>query len=409
MPTINMDFVHSCFPGLKDGGVFLDNAGGSQVAQQTIDHVVKFMSGESVQLGASYAASQKAGATVAAGRAALATIMNAQRPEEIVMGATATQLLDQLARGLVQGWAEGDEVIVTNFDHEANIGPWRQLESRGITIREWKIPAGTDMPDLDDLRALLSLRTKLVAVTHASNIFGTIMPVRDIADIVHEAGAKICVDGVAYAPHRAVDVQALDVDYYVFAAYKVYGPHHGAMYGRYELLRHDAHNINHYFYGEDKVPNKLEPGNPNYELSAGCSGMLQYLEDFATAHGGNETGRAAVEAAFAVMADHEQALSERLLAYLRGRDDVTIIGQSASDKALRVPTISFIINGKSSEAVVRAVDPAGIGIRFGDFHSKRLVNSMNLSSGDGVIRVSAVHYNTVEQMDRLIDLLERQR
>lgn len=409
MPTINMEFVHSCFPGLQQGSVFLDNAGGSQVAQQTIDHVVRFMSGESVQLGASYAASQKAGATVAAGRAALATMMNAARPEEIVMGATATQLLDQLARGLVQGWAEGDEVIVTNFDHEANIGPWRQLESRGIILREWKIPTGADMPDLDDLRALLSPRTKIVAVTHASNIFGTIMPVREIADIVHAAGAKVCVDGVAYAPHRAIDVQALDVDYYVFAAYKVYGPHHGALYGRYDLLRHDAHNINHYFYGEDKVPNKLEPGNPNYELSAGCSGMLQYLEDFAAAHGGNETGRAAVEAAFAVMADHEQALSERLLSYLRGRDDVTIIGQSASDKALRVPTISFVINGKSSESVVRAVDPAGIGIRFGDFHSKRLVNSMNLSSGDGVIRVSAVHYNTVEQMDRLIDLLERQR
>ena len=409
MTSINMDFVRNSFPSLQKGTVFLDNAGGSQVAQQSIDHIVSFLSGETVQLGASYAASQKAGAAVADGRAALATMMNATRPEEVVMGATATQLLDQLARGLVQGWKEGDEVIVTNFDHEANIGPWRALEARGITIREWKIPAGSDLPDMDDLRALLTDRTRMVALTHTSNIFGTIMPIRKIADIVHDAGAKICVDGVAYAPHRAIDVQALDVDYYVFSVYKVYGPHHAALYGRYDLLLNDAKNINHYFYGEDKVPNKLEPGNPNYELAAGCRGIVVYLEEFAAAHGVNATGRAAVEAAFDVMADHEAVLAERLLSYLRAREDITILGQEGSDRAARVPTISFIVNGKSSEALVRAVDPSGIGIRFGDFHSKRLVESMNLSSGDGVIRASAVHYNTVEEIDRLIDQLERQR
>ncbi|MDD7970616.1 cysteine desulfurase-like protein [Roseinatronobacter alkalisoli] len=409
MPSINMEFVRNCFPGLKNGTVFLDNAGGSQVAQQSIDHIVGFLSGESVQLGASYAASQKAGAAVADGRAALATLMNAARPEEVVMGATATQLLDQLARALVQGWKEGDEVIVTNFDHEANIGPWRQLEARGINIREWKMPAGSDLPDMDDLRALLSDRTRMVALTHTSNIFGTIMPIREIADIVHDAGAKICVDGVAYAPHRAIDVQALDVDYYVFSVYKVYGPHHAALYGRYDLLRHDARNINHYFYGEDKVPNKLEPGNPNYELAAGCRGVVEYLEKFAGAHGVNTTARAAVEAAFDVMADHEAVLAERLLSYLRARADITILGQEGAGRAVRVPTISFIVNGNSSAALVRKVDPSGIGIRFGDFHSKRLVESMNLSSGDGVIRASAVHYNTVEEIDRLIDQLERQR
>ncbi|MGY6704354.1 cysteine desulfurase-like protein [Roseinatronobacter sp.] len=409
MPSINMDFVRKCFPGLKHGTVFLDNAGGSQVVQQSVDHIVAFLSGESVQLGASYAASQTAGAAVADGRAALATLMNATRPEEVVMGATATQLLDQLARSLVQGWQAGDEVVVTNFDHEANIGPWRKLEAQGIKIREWKMPQGADVPDLDDLRALLNDRTRIVAVTHASNIFGTIMPVREIADVVHQAGAKICVDGVAYAPHRAIDVQALDVDYYVFSVYKVYGPHHAALYGRYDLLRNDARNINHYFYGEDKVPNKLEPGNPNYELAAGCRGVVAYLEAFAAAHGVNATGRAAVEAAFDIMADHEAVLSERLLAYLRSRDDVTILGQAVADRAARVPTISFIVNDSSSEALVRQVDPSGIGIRFGDFHSKRLVESMNLSSGDGVIRASAVHYNTVEEIDRLIDQLERQR
>lgn len=409
MIKIDQSYIEECFPSLDQGAVFLDNAGGSQVARPVADRVSQYLLGQNVQLGASYAASQKAGAAVAEGRAALATLMNASRPEEVVMGATATQLFDQLARSLVQKWRPGDEVIVTNFDHEANIAPWRRLEAQGIVVREWQMPRGADIPSIDDLRALMTERTRLVAVTHVSNIYGSILPIRQIADAVHEAGAMICVDGVAYAPHRAVDVQALGADFYGFSVYKVYGPHHAALFGRYDLLRDHAANINHYFYGEDRVPNKLEPGNPNYELAFGCVGVIDYLEGFAQAHGVAGTGRPAVEAAFEIFADHEQVLSERLLTYLRTRNDITIIGSRSGDKADRVPTISFIVEGQSSEALVRQVDPSGIGIRFGDFHSKRLVNSLELSSGDGVIRVSAVHYNTVAEIDRLIEQLESLR
>jgi cysteine desulfurase family protein (TIGR01976 family) len=335
--------------------------------------------------------------------------LNAARPEEIVMGATATQLFDQLARALVQHWEPGDAVVVTDFDHESNIGPWRRLAALGIEIQEWKIRPGEHQPRLEDLEPLLGRRTRLVAVTHASNIFGSIVPIRTIADTVHAAGAMLCVDGVAYAPHRAIDVQALGADFYGFSVYKVYGPHHAALYGRYDLLRTRAGNINHYFYGEDKVPNKLEPGNPNYELAYACTGVVDYFEAFARAHRVNASGRAAIESAFEIIASHEEALSERLLSYLRGRSDVTIIGDPEADRARRVPTISFVIAGQSSEAVVRAIDPSGIGIRFGDFHSKRLVEGMNLPNGDGVIRVSAVHYNTLDEIDRLVERLESLR
>jgi len=157
------------------------------------------------------------------------------------------------------------------------------------------------------------------------------------------------------------------------------------------------------------VPNKLEPGNPNYELAYSCLGVIDYLEAFTQAHGVNAAGRRAVEAAFDIMADHEAALSKRLLAYLRGRSAVTIIGDPASDRARRVPTIAFVIDGQSSAAVVRSIDSSGIGIRFGDFHSKRLVESLNLANRDGVIRVSAVHYNTLEEIDRLVGHLESLR
>jgi len=246
-------------------------------------------------------------------------------------------------------------------------------------------------------------------MTHCSNIFGGINDVRAIADLVHDHGAMICVDGVAFAPHRAIDVKALDADFYGFSVYKIYGPHHAALYGKYDLLRHKAGNINHYFYDEDRVPNKLEPGNPNYELAYSCVGVIEYLEGLAAAHGIHAEGRAAVEAAFDMIADHEAALSERLLAYLRGRDDVVIVGDPSSDRDTRVPTISFVIEGQSSREAVEAIDPSGIGIRFGDFHSKRLVQALDLGDPDGVIRVSAVHYNTLEEMDRLIERFESLR
>lgn len=403
--SLNEAFLNDAFPALRGDQVFLDNAGGSQAARHVADRLTEYLLGPNVQMGASYAASVAGGKMVDRGRAALATFLNAARPEEIVMGATTTQLLGQLAQALSQDWVAGDEVIITNFDHEANIGPWAKLVDKGIVLREWKMPSGAHTPNLDDLRALLGPRTKLVAVTHASNIYGTINPVFDIAKIVHDAGALLCVDGVAFAPHRAVDVQALDADFYAFSVYKTYGTHFAALYGRYDALL-AAGNINHRFFTRDKVPQKMEPGNASYELAYSCIGVIDYLEAFAATHGANTTGRAAIEAAFQIIATHEEELSERLLSYLRHRDDVTIIGAAVADFAVRVPTISFVIDGQSSEAVVREIDKTGIGIRFGDFYSRGLVDGLNLPNGDGVIRVSAVHYNTVEQMDRLIMALE---
>jgi cysteine desulfurase family protein (TIGR01976 family) len=305
-----------------------------------------------------------------------------------------------LATAMASQLRRGDEIVVTDFDHESNIGPWLALRERGIIIRTWTLDRETLAPNLADLAQLMTERTRLVCVTHASNLLGSINPVREIADLVHAHGARICVDGVAYAPHRAIDVQALGVDYYVFSFYKTYGPHYAVMYGRYEHLL-ELDGLYHYFYGKEKVPTKLEPGNACYELAWGAAGIVDYLEAL-----GGGTGRSAIEQAFETIADHEATIGERLLTWLRARNDIRIVGQRIADASLRVPTISFTVQGRQPDEIVRSIDDAKVGIRHGDFHSRRLAEALDLGSA-GALRVSMVHYNTIAEVDRLIVALEQ--
>ena len=328
----------------------------------------------------------------------MARLVNAARPEEIVFGPSTTVLMRFLASAMASRFAPGDEVVLTVFDHESNIGPWLALKERGVVFKTWSIDRETQAVDLAELGRLMTPRTKLVCVTHASNILGQIMPIREIAGIVHAAGAQLCVDGVAYAPHRAIDVAALGADYYVFSFYKTYGPHFAMMAGRYDNLL-ELDGLYHYFYGRDRVPMKLEPGNTNYELAWGCGGIVDYLD----ALGGGGGDRAAIERAFDAIAAHEEAIGERLLSYLRDRNDVRIVGPRSGDRAIRVPTVSFKAEGRDSAAIVAAVDEDSLGIRYGDFHSRRLIEHLGLAAGNGVVRVSMVHYNTLEEVDRLIE------
>jgi len=397
--SLDLDFARSQFPALATGWAFLDNAGGSQVLRPVAQRVADYLLTTSVQTGASYDISQTATQRLAEARQRMATLVNASRADEIVFGHSTTVLVRFLATAMASQLQPGDEIVVTDFDHESNIGPWLTLKERGIVFKVWEIDQDTLTPDLEALDRLMGPRTRLVCVTHASNILGTINPIRDIADFVHARGAKICVDGVAYAPHRALDVQALDVDFYVFSLYKTYGPHLAVMYGRYaHLLELDG--LYHYFYGKEKVSAKLEPGNPNYELAWGSAAIVDYLETL-----GEGEGRPAIERAFAAIADHEAKLSEQLLSWLRARNDVRIIGERASEPGLRVPTISFTVEGKASADIVGQIDRAKIGVRYGDFHSRRLIETLGLAS-NGPIRVSMVHYNTPAEVARLIEALD---
>lgn len=401
-PALDIAFVRSQFPALAgDEWAYFDNAGGAQVLKTVADRVSDYLLTTSVQLGASYEVSDRALQRVVEARQRIALLIGATRADEIVLGPSTTQLMRNLCAAMASQFSPGDEIILTEFDHESNIGPWLPLIERGVVVRTWSLDPETCEVDLAELDRLLTRRTKLVCVTHASNILGTINPIREIADRVHAAGARLCVDAVAYAPHRAVDVVASGADYYLFSFYKVYGPHFAVMWGRHEHLL-DLDTLYHWFYGRDKVPNKLEPGNLNYELAWGTAGITGYVEAL-----GGGTGRPAIEAAFDAVARHEEAIGEQLLAWLRARNDVRIIGKRESDRAVRVPTISFKVAGKDSAEIVHAVDGHKIGIRYGDFHSRRLVERLGLMDGNGVVRVSMVHYNSAAEVDRLIVALDQ--
>jgi len=406
-PSLDLAFVRAQFPALASGFAFLDNAGGSQILDGVVDRIRDYLLTTNVQLGASYRVSQDASARLHEAQVRTAELLNAARPEEIVMGPTSTVLLQFLARAMAGQFAPGDEVVVSRADHESNIGPWVGLEAHGVVVKTWELNRDTGALELDDLERVMTPRTRLVAVTHASNIFGAIQPIAAISRFVHQRKARICVDGVAYAPHRAVDVTAWDVDYYALSFYKVYGPHHAVLYGKYDqLLALD--NLYHYFVAKDRIPYKLQPGNPNYELSYGCIGIADYLAALGQRVGvpAGAPRRVAIETAWSAIAAHEAVLAARLLSYLHGRPGVRVLGPATADAAIRVPTVSFVADGVPSDAIVRHTDTLGLGIRHGDFHSRRLVEWLGYGGVSGVVRASLVHYNTVDEVDRLIAALD---
>ncbi|TFF23121.1 cysteine desulfurase-like protein [Jiella endophytica] len=402
--ALDLDFVRSQFPALAGEWVFMDNAGGSQVLSRVAERVSDYLLTTNVQTGASYAPSLKSTERVREARKAYARFMNASDASEIVMGASSTALFRYLSEAMTGKLAPGDEIILTNADHEANIGPWLKHQERGVVVKFWNVDAETFELELDDLKDLLTERTKLVCVTHASNILGTINPIAEISAIAHAAGAEVVVDAVAYAPHRAIDVEALGCDYYVFSSYKVFGPHFAVMWGRKDkLLALD--NIYHFFMSKESVPHKLEPGNINYEAAWGAIGAVDYVEELGQ-KADAEKGRAAVEAGFAGIAEQERAITQRLMDFLDSRNSVRIIGRRSSALADRVATVSFTVEGQDSRAVVDAVDAAKIGIRHGHFYAYRLIDDLGLMPQGGVVRVSMVHYNTLAEVDRLVAALE---
>jgi cysteine desulfurase family protein (TIGR01976 family) len=386
----------------------MDNAGGSQIAQPVIDRMNEFFRTSFVQVGASYGPSFEATERMMLSHQLLAGFIGASDPSELVMGSSTTLMLRILSQNLAHQFPRGSEIIVTNCDHEANIGCWRELEKNGMIIKTWKINPETLFLDITDLEKLLTRQTRLVAFTHASNILGTVNPVKEITRLVHSRGALVCVDGVAFAPHRLIDVKDWDVDFYVFSFYKTYGPHYAMLYGKKAILLELPGN-NHYFIDKDQIPYKFQPGNVNFEFAWGMTGLIDYFDALylkSFPENGSPEIRERLQAIFDQIEQHENELSGILLEYLRTKSKVRIIGQ-IFPAATRVPTISFVVQDTLSEAIVQQMDHHNIGIRFGDFYAKRLIMDLGIEPLGGVVRISIVHYNSPEEVMKLILALDK--
>ncbi|KAL8721916.1 MAG: hypothetical protein Q9225_001512 [Loekoesia sp. 1 TL-2023] len=392
---LDVDAVRSHFPALGQKQVFLDNAGGSQVLSDAINSIRAYLEETNVQPGASYDVGQKATEKYNEGLKAAAEFMNA-RIDETVVGPSTTQLFSNLSQAFTLSFPDDVEIICSSIDHEANISAWVRLAKIRNFKLKWWTPS-SDPGDLqltaDNLRPLLSDKTKLVTCTHTSNILGTIHDIKAIADEVHKVpGAMLCVDGVAFAPHREVDVEALGVDFYSFSWYKglitrwlaiqTYGPHIAVLYGS-QAAQQDVTSLGHYFHTPaNSLVTKLGLAAASYELVATIPSILSYF--------GPDRKKT-----WSAIAAHEQRLQEILLNYLNKREDVTVYGQTSADSKLRAPVISFSVKGKSSKGIVEKVDSCSdFGIRWGHFYSKRMVEDLLGLKTDGVIRVSMVHYNT---------------
>ncbi|KAJ3144470.1 hypothetical protein HK101_002684 [Irineochytrium annulatum] len=420
--ALDVAWARSQFPTIRRNDfVYMDNAGGSAVLETVALRVADYLMNTNVQLGASYKTSKASTHLVHLGNVASQRFINAASLSEVVLGPSTTQLVENLARSMESGLKGDEEIIISETDHEGNVGPWvKTAQRKGLTLKVWKVNRETLELDLEVLRGLLTERTRIVAVTHCSNILGTINPVRRIADLVHTIpGCQVIVDGVAFAPHRAIDVQALGVDYYVFSWYKVYGPHISLLYVN-EKAWERLSSLAHFFIPKSERPYALQPGNCNYELSAALPGVLAYIGDLAraagsrlgekgrTVQGDDGASRAEIAEAFRRVEAWETVLAGRLLGYLGKWEGWRVVGRAGVEG--RVPTVAFVMQGRASKSIVEEVDGEGVGIRFGHFYAHRLcVGALGLDEEDGVVRVSLVHYNTLEEVDKLISVLERIR
>lgn len=392
MSSSVFESVRERFPALRAAGdreVFFDNAAGAQVPDEVVDAVREHYTKRNVQRGGHYALSRAVDEGIADARQAIASFLNASSPREIVFGLNSTSLIRMIAEALRPRFKKGDRVIVTELDHEANIGAWLRLESSGVEPVFWHVAGGdAGRLDLDALAGLLRAgagRVRLVALPLASNATGRIVDVAGAARLAHEAGALVFVDAVHYGPHGLIDVQALGADFLAFSGYKIFGPHIGFLWGRADQLRmlEPARD----FFIPSEAPYAFEPGTQSYEAIAGMAAALRYLASL--------DGSGSLRRAMAQIRAHEAALSSCLLEQFRSVPGMKIYGDAdpASVEA-RVPTFAFRVEGRTCSAVVETLASLGIHARDGHMYAPRLVRALGLDPEDGVCRVSLCHYNT---------------
>ncbi len=396
---VPVEQVRSHFPALErrhnDRPVaYFDGPGGTQVPLAVVDAMADYLLHHNANTHWAYPTSVETDAALAQARAALADFLGG-RPSEVAFGANMTSLTFHVGRALARQWSAGDEIVVTELDHHANSDPWRQLaRERGLTIRVARFRPLTGQLDLDDLDRAVGPRTRLVAIGAASNALGTVNDVAHAARLAHERGALAYVDAVHYAAHALVDVAALGADILVCSAYKFYGPHVGVLWARQELL--EALDVPKLEPAPENAPDRLETGTQNHEGIVGAGAAIDFLASLAQGDG----RRSRLVNAAGALHRRGQALVERLWSGLRAIDGVTLYGPPPT--APRTPTVSFVVTGRTSEEVARALAERAVFVSNGDFYATTVARRLG-HADDGLVRAGCACYTTTAEVDRLVD------
>ena len=411
---LDVNNIRRQFPALQEAyngrpAIFFDNPGGTQVPQRVIDAMVDYFTRRNANTHGAFETSARTDAVIDEARQAAADLLGAQ-PDEIVFGNNMTSLTFHLSRSLAREIRAGDEIVVTRLDHDANIAPWMALaRDTGASLQMVDVDLENCTLDLDHLHSLINTRTKLVAVGYASNLSGTINDVKTITEWAHEADALCFVDAVQYAPHGLIDVQEIGCDFLACSAYKFFGPHVGILYGKAEhLARLNAYKVRP---AEESAPDKWETGTKNHEGLAGMTAAVEYLAELGSVYGRalfSASRREKLQAAWVEIERYEQMLLERLINGIQVINGARIYGiTNRADWKSRVATVSIRKEGTTPQQLAEALAAENIFAWDGNCYALALSEALGVEESGGLLRLGLVHYNTLDEIDEALRVIER--
>jgi cysteine desulfurase family protein (TIGR01976 family) len=404
--ALDLNWVRAQFPALAQSvkgqpAVFLDGPGGTQVPQQVIDAISDYLSRNNANTGGAYSTSRNTDAMIAEARSAMGDFLNCDA-DEIVIGANMTTLTYAMSRAIGRDLVAGDEIVLTLLDHDANFSPWKALEEKGVVIRTAKFNESDCTLDMDDLASKIGRRTKLVAVGYASNAVGTINNVAEVVRLARQAGALSYIDAVHYAPHGAIDVRALDCDFLVCSTYKFFGPHMGILYGKRDHLK-KFHPYKVRPLTNDS-PNRWEWGTLNHEGIAGIKACVDYWETVGRrAKPEVKNRRAAILAAHDAIHQHERAMTEKMIAGLVKLKGLKLYGISDLSRFdHRCATFVVRIEGHTPLELATQLGDRGFFTWDGNYYAMNVTEQLDVERLGGFLRIGLVHYNTMEEVERML-------
>jgi cysteine desulfurase family protein (TIGR01976 family) len=404
-PTLDVEAIRARFPALgrlegTGPAAYLDGPGGTQVPQQVIDAMAEVLRDGVSNVGGGFGSSDYADTITTEARQAMADLYNAE-PNEISFGQNMTSITFAVSRALASTWKEGDAIVVTSLDHDANFTPWvRAANDAGVEVRIAEFDPATGELDPAAVGDLLDEKVRLVATCVASNALGTVVDVESVVSLAHESGALVFLDAVHAGPHRLLDVQAYDCDFLVASSYKFFGPHTGILYGKLDRLAGlDAYKVRP---APSDPPGKLETGTQSFESMAGVTAAVDYLAGLAGDLGGSRRER--LEHAYSLINDYEQSLSEQFIEGLASIPGARVYGVPTADHR-RVATFAIGVEGHSPDDVAAHLARAGLYVWSGHYYAVNAMDRLGVLEGGGLVRIGFVHYNTADEMDRVLGAL----